>query len=375
MARKPVLTVRSMTPVTLAVSALLAVASPPDAAAQTPLWTRQLGTTTSDYGFGVAVDGAGNAYITGGTFGSLGGPNAGSGDAFLARYDGSGGLLWTRQFGTTSDDVGGGVAVDGAGNAYITGATFGSLGGPSAGIYDAYLAKYDASGVLLWTRQLGTTSLDQGIGVAADDAGNAYIAGYTLGSLGGPNAGSVDVFLARCDTSGALLWTRQFGTTESDVGYGVAVDGAGDAYITGSTLGSLGGPNAGEDDAFLVKYDASGALLKTRQFGTTSEDRGNGVDVDVDVDGARNAYIAGFTYGSLGGANGGFQDAFLARYVACHPCDTNCDGSIDAFDIEPFVDLLVGPNPTPCAPCTGDANGDGVIDTSDIEPFLQCLFP
>jgi hypothetical protein len=267
------------------------------------------------------------------------------------------------------------VAVDGAGNAYIAGYTLGNLGGPNAGSVDAFLARYDASGALLWMRQLGTTESDVCYSVAADDAGNAYITGRTLGSLGGPHAGREDVFLAKFNSSGALLWTRQFGTTESDVGYGVAVDGAGDAYITGSTLGSLGGPNAGEDDAFLVKYDASGALLKTRQFGTTSEDRGNGVDVDVDVDGARNAYIAGFTYGSLGGANGGFQDAFLARYVACHPCDTNCDGSIDAFDIEPFVDLLVGPNPTPCAPCTGDANGDGVIDTSDIEPFLQCLFP
>ena len=58
----------------------------------------------------------------------------------------------------------------------------------------------------------------------------------------------------------------------------------------------------------------------------------------------------------------------------CEPCDMNCDGSIDAFDIEPFLDLLFGPG-EPCASCTGDVNGDGTIDAFDIEPFLECLFP
>ena len=58
----------------------------------------------------------------------------------------------------------------------------------------------------------------------------------------------------------------------------------------------------------------------------------------------------------------------------CDPCDMNCDGAIDAFDIEPFLDLLFQ-GPPPCAECTGDVNGDGVIDAFDIEPFLECLFP
>ncbi len=58
----------------------------------------------------------------------------------------------------------------------------------------------------------------------------------------------------------------------------------------------------------------------------------------------------------------------------CDPCDTNCDGTVDAFDIEPFIDLLLG-GPRPCAPCAGDANGDGTVDAFDIEPFIECLFP
>ena len=59
----------------------------------------------------------------------------------------------------------------------------------------------------------------------------------------------------------------------------------------------------------------------------------------------------------------------------CDPCDTNCDGDINALDIEPFLDLLFDPNATPCNSCTGDVNGDGNVDALDIEPFLNCLFP
>ncbi len=65
----------------------------------------------------------------------------------------------------------------------------------------------------------------------------------------------------------------------------------------------------------------------------------------------------------------------LSRCGACNPCDANCDGMVNAFDIEPFLMLLFDPNPQPCNTCTGDANGDGSIDAFDIEPFLECLFP
>ncbi len=60
---------------------------------------------------------------------------------------------------------------------------------------------------------------------------------------------------------------------------------------------------------------------------------------------------------------------------SCDPCDMNCDGDVNALDIEPFLELLFGPNPDPCDTCTGDVNGDGNIDALDIEPFLNCLFP
>ena len=294
---------------------LLLVAPLAPASAQGPLWVRQIGSAGQDWAYGLALDGAGNAYITGYTQGNLGGPNAGSGDIFLAKYDASGTLLWTRQTGSLRDEVATGVAVDGTGNAYITGYTWGNLGGLDAGggeTADIFLAKYDASGTLLWMRQTGTAAREEPIGVAVDGDGNAFITGYTNGNLGGPNAGEIDIFLAKYDPSGTLLWIRQTGTATTDISHGVAVDGAGNAFIAGRTLGNLSGPNAGEFDIFLAKYDASGTLLWTRQTGTASGELAFGVAVDS----AGNAYITGYTQGNLGGPNAGSDDIFLAKYDA-----------------------------------------------------------
>jgi hypothetical protein len=134
------------------------------------------------------------------------------------------------------------------------------------------LSKYDASGNLQWTHQLGTASADFGLGVSADTLNNVYITGYTRGSLGGPNAGVYDAFLSKYDASGNLQWTRQFGTAYDDFSYGVTADSLGNVYISGWTEGSLGGPSAGNADSFVSKYDASGNPQWTRQLGTTDDD-------------------------------------------------------------------------------------------------------
>jgi hypothetical protein len=278
------------------------------------LWSRQLGTSDLDDGGRVAVDGLGNAYLSGSTNGSLGGPNAGGRDVFLTKYDASGNLLWSRQAGTGENDWGGSVAVDGSGNAYISAGTAGSLGGPYlGGEFDAFVIKYDPSGNLLWSRQLGTASADQSYGVAVDGLGNAFITGWTAGNLDGPNAGGLDVFLTKYDPSGNLLWSRQVGTAVEDGGLDVATDGLGNAYIGGYTAGSLGGPFLGGNyDGLLIKYDASGNLLWSRQLGTAAHDSGLGVAAD----GLGNAYLTGQTFGSLGGPNAGSVDPYLAKYDA-----------------------------------------------------------
>lgn len=215
-------------------------------------WMKQLGTAGIDYGFGIAADGQGNVYISGETAGDLGGPNAGGNDAFVAKYDAAGNQEWVRQWGTSKSEASYGVATDRSGNVYIAGGTggtiqFGLLGG-------AFVSKYDAAGNLEWTRQLSSNIYDTGFGVSSDGFGNVYISGQVQDTYDDPNLGKVDAFVAKYDADGNLQWYRLLATTSSDTSFGVSADQLGNLYISGVTSGSLGGPNAGRDDVFVAKF-------------------------------------------------------------------------------------------------------------------------
>jgi len=191
----------------------------------------------------------------------LAGVNAGGLDFFLAKYDSSGNSLWSRQLGTAAPDFGESIAVDGNGNAYVTGYTNGGLDGANLGGRDIFLAKYDSSGNFLWVKQLGTANEDIGYGVTLDSSGNAYVTGGTQGGLdGNTNRGDYDIFMVKYDSSGSKQWVSQMGTAAEDVGKGIAFDnGRNVAYITGNTLGSLdGNTSAGGYDAVLLKISPSG---------------------------------------------------------------------------------------------------------------------
>jgi hypothetical protein len=274
-------------------------------------WTRQLGTAGDDRSHGVSADSLGNVYISGYLEGSLDGSSAGF-YAFLSKYDATGNLQWTRQLESNGPNFGNGVSADSLGNVYISGYTFGSLGGPNAGYSDAFVSKYDASGNLQWTRQLGDSSIDDSNGVSADSLGNVYISGRTIGRLDGPNSnfGSYDAFVSKYDSSGNLQWTRQLGSSSYDASNGVSADLLGNVYISGYTEGSMAAPNASGIDAFVAKYDASGSLQWTRQLESAGYHASHGVSADS----RGNVYISGNTSGSLGGPNAGLSDAFVAKY-------------------------------------------------------------
>ena len=106
-------------------------------------------------------------------------------------------LSWKRQLGTSSSDSSNGVATDRNGNVYVSGITYGSLAGANQGTIDAWVAKYNSSGTLVWKRQLGTDSEDRSNGVATDSNGNVYISGYTQGSLAGANQGAIDAWVVK----------------------------------------------------------------------------------------------------------------------------------------------------------------------------------
>ena len=276
-------------------------------------WIKQIGTAQYDSSESVTVDTAGNVYISGYTQGSLFGPYTGSYDPFLIKFDASGNELWSTQIATTENDYCQSVAVDAMGNAYISGTTWGNLGGPNAGFTDAFLTKLDTSGNELWSTQIGSSVDEYCKSVAVDAVGNAYISGYTFGSLSEPNAGGSDAFLTKFDTAGNELWTKQIGTTAWDQSFSVAVDVAGSVYISGS----FGEPGPGNADAFLIKFDSTGNELWTKQIGTLKDD----VSYSVAVSAAGNVYITGDTYGNLSGTNPNvlYSDAFLVKYTIPEP--------------------------------------------------------
>jgi acyl-CoA hydrolase len=295
-----------------------------------------IGGAQIDDALGIALDAAGNAFVTGytssteATFPVRVGPdvtfNGGpyDFDAFVAKVAADGtGLLYAGYIGGATADFGTAIAVDAAGNAYVTGltgsteATFPVRVGPdlthNGGSYDAFVAKVTADGTrLVYAGYIGGANFDEGLGVAVDAAGNAYVTGYTGSTEAnfpvrvGPdlthNGGSYDAFVAKVKADGTgLLFAGYIGGAGADFGTAIAVDAAGNAYVTGYTSSNEAtfpvrvGPDLthnGNRDAFVAKVAADGTgLAYAGYIGGAGDDYGSGIAVDA----AGNAYVTGFT--------------------------------------------------------------------------------
>jgi len=265
----------------------------------TKQWTKQYGTDRYDEARGVATDSSGNVYVVGGTKGNLNGiSNSGRTDAFVIKFNSSGTKQWTKKLGTWQNDLANGVATDSSGNFYVTGFTYQHLdGNTSAGNADLFVVKYNSSGKKQWTKQLGTSKHDRARGVATDSSGNVYVTGDTYGGLdGNTSAGSNDLFVVKYNSSGTKQWTKQLGTSSTDLANGVVTDSSGNIYVAGGTYGGLdGNTNTGASDLFVVKYNSSGTKQWTKQMGSSSSD----YDYGVVTDSSGNVYVSGDTYGGL----------------------------------------------------------------------------
>jgi hypothetical protein len=294
----------------LAVFGMWLLAGDPRAYPQLLQWTRQFGEPHLDRALAVSSDASGHIYVAGINGREVSGTSEDYGDAFLSKFDSSGVMLWNRQFGTPQQDSATGISADNVGNVFVVGQTRGNLGAPNPGFNDAYLSNYDTSGNLLWTRQYGTSSWDESCCVAADGLGSVYVAGYTSGSLFGANVGHADLFISKYDSLGNLLWSRQLGTTGVDYSDSLSIDGWGNVYLSGTTGGNLGAPNAGHSDAFVLKFDDAGNLLWSRQVGTSNYEN----TTTVTADALGNVFVSGSAYESLGGPLIGLEDAYLLKY-------------------------------------------------------------
>ena len=346
---------------TIAWLALLGAAAAPAARAQTQQWIQQVGSVDSETIWSSAPDGSGGLYVGGATTGSLGGPNGGSQDAWLARYDSLGNQVWIEQLGASSNEAAIASASDGADGVFVAGFTLGDLAAPNEGSTDVWLARYDGAGNQLWIRQLGTPQHDYVEDAMPDGAGGVFLTGLTYGSLGGSHAGDSDAWLAHYDAMGQQTWIQQWGTQRPNIAKSLAPDGAGGLFVSGHGL-RLSGGQGGDLDAWVARYDANGSRIWLEHFGSNAGDflrssspdgaggvyvtghSGNGTVTDHDAwlarydgagsqlwlrelasaasdfsvstapDGAGGVMIAGATYGSLAATNLGDEDAWLASY-------------------------------------------------------------
>src|SRR6266566_436698 len=216
-------------------------------------------------------------------------------------------LFYSTYLGGSGEDLGLGIAADGAGNAYVTGET-GSTVFPGAsssmvqssngGGSDAFVAKINAAGTaLVYSTYLGGSGDDAGQGIAVDAAGHAYVTGYTFstnfpttaGAFQIDNAGSADAFVTKLNPAGSapLVYSTYLGGSDPDVGQGIAVDATGNAYVTGNTVSTdfpttllaFQSANAGSTDAFVTKLNPAGSapLVFSTYFGGGSDDFGFGI--------------------------------------------------------------------------------------------------
>jgi hypothetical protein len=269
------------------------------------LWTRQFGTKHNDIAYGVGVDRAGNIYVVGATRGNLARPNQGGDDAFVRKYSPAGKARWTRQFGTGIADVARDVAVDRSGDVYVAG----EIGRVDEGSSDGFVRRMSPAGRTRWTHRIRTPEFEEAVGVTIDGAGNAYAAGHTLGSLGGPNLGGLDVFLRKVSPKGKTRWTRQIGSDTWEMADAVGVDRKGNAIVLGQTQGVIGDSKLGPQDLFLRKVSPKGAVVWTRQVGSTQSESAGGLAIDR----AGNAYVAGDTNGDFASPQIGSSDAILLK--------------------------------------------------------------
>lgn len=285
-------------------------AFPLESNAQTRAWTSQLGSSSIDSARGVARSADGSLFAAGYTYGALGGASAGSADALIVRYSPSGALQWSVQFGTSSNDFAMAAASDDAGGCYLAGYTSGSLAGANAGGTDAWLARVDANGLVLWTRQLGTAGADFAFSAASDGSGGVFVGGATRGQLAnGTYAGADDAWVARFDASGDVAWVWQAGGALDDVARALVGDGAGGCFVAGSCGAAAFGASAGGLDAWVARLGESGQLVWSAQLGSAANDSFEGLSAD----GAGGVLAVGQTNGAAAAANAGAADAWIAR--------------------------------------------------------------
>lgn len=340
------------------------------------LWAASFGGTDGDYGNAVTPDPSGGVYITG-TFEGTVDFDPGTGvhnlttslgnELFLLNLDASGNFVWAIQTEGVLDIYANSMALDASGNILMTGNFQGSVdmdGGTgsliltTAGAEDAFVAKYDSSGNLIWAKNIGGTAFDYGFSIAVDASGNSYTTGsfretvdfdpgpgtYTLTSF---NA-SEDIFILKLDASGDFAWAAQMGGNSTDRPSSVAIHASG-VYSTGFfSETSDFDPGTGTDeltsngslDIYVLKLGLSGNFAWVRQMGSTQADIGYSVAAGtggvLSTGGFREVADFDPTAGTFNLTSAGLADVYVQRLS---------DNPITTINEKETSNISIFPNP------------------------------
>jgi hypothetical protein len=332
-------------------------------------------------------------------------------DAFVTKLTNSGdGLIYSTYFGGSNSDYGFSIAIDDSGSAYITGETW-STDLPILNAYestfqgadeyyggDAFVTKFSSSGnSIVYSTYLGGASGDGGSGIAVDSSDNAYISGSTYSSdfptqnpYQSTFQGFSDAFVTKLSSSGnSLVYSTYLGGIDGDHGYGIAVS-AGEAYLTGVTASTNfpilraydasfnGGVSNG--DAFVTRLNKSGKHLL---YSTFLGGEGDDIGACIALDDSGQAYVTGHTTSSSFPTWSPFQtdqggtDAFVTKFSTVPPylcADANADESINISDAVYLIAYILAGGPEPSPLLAGDANCDQAVNISDAVYLIAYIF-
>jgi hypothetical protein len=334
---------------TTIILALIAIGA--NAQAPNWAWAKGGGGSTNDYCQGSSTDAFGNVYITGFydspsiTFGTTTLINGGNQDIFFVKYDPSGNLVWAKGLGSTGNDRGLTITTDALGNVYIAGnyesptLTFGTTtltNLSTNGFNDLFIAKFDASGNLVWAKTAGNAGNESASSIKCDVSGNIYLAGsyesvsITFGTTTLTNIETTgffsDLFIVKYDASGNVLWANSAGGIETDESYFITTDDSNNVYVTGWYSDDLiVGPftltsadSTGLGDVFIVKYDTNGNVVWAHGYGNVGNDFG----CSITTDNLGNIYLTGFyaassiTFGAFTLSSSAATNMFIVKYNA-----------------------------------------------------------
>ncbi len=353
------------------------------------LWAKNFGGTNSDYAYSLAVDSAGNSYITGGFKGMVDfDPSPvvdyhvsnGATDIFILKLNAAGDFVWAKSIGGPSYDEGNSITIDNSGNIISTGRYEESVNfNPGFGVFmlnpigysDVFVLKLDSTGNFIWAKSMGGPDYDTGNSLDIDSNGNIYTIGEFLQTADfDPNQlnifnltsnGVTDVFLSKLDASGNFVWAKSVGGVSLDFGTSIEVGAAGNIYALcnfydtvdfdpGTGVNNIG--SNGDRDICITKMDASGNFLWAKNIGGTDNDYG----LSLAIDNAGNVLTSGYFYGIADFDPGfgtyeltsnGYSDIFISgmdisgnflwarstggnSYDQAYSLITNTDGSIHA---------------------------------------------